>query len=981
MKNIYIILFLFFTVFLFLSCDSADEANLCSGIECSSHGKCDDSAGRAVCNCDNGYHQDGDLACLPNTSGCEPVCNSWEKCLAEECVLRDGYCSKDEDCSNGTCDDNHNCTGTNYDPCKNVDCENGGTCVNEGYGYGATRCDCPEGFHDEAIKCVEDKIIDKCEGVDCDTWEECNNDNGECELRSGFCNSNSDCNVLAAPVCNMENDEHKCIADPCNGVNCTENGACTSVGTIASCNCNDGFKPENNTCVDSMSDLADWCGINWYGGPTGSDEANPINILKDYVGENSKVYTQVYEENLTDVNDSEQVFIKAQLGYTAENINYPVNYNQLKWIDAHFNVKSGNNHEYMVDFPSDKIGEFKFITRFSIDNGLTWRYCDAIPTQNPINSSDISYGTATIIGQNQKAKELKYNNDLDITGKKYSFTVSYSGNADIDFEKSKFYLNGELINLTNKYDASTKTFTISSEDNLPNGKYTYLFRVVDVNGLNNQAVYIPIWIEETKFEWKDGFIYQIMTDRFNNADNTNDSPVDGVDFDKNWQGGDFKGIIEKIESGYFEDMGVNILWISSPILNTDGKGRGAGDDHDKWFSAYHSYWPIATGWTDTNHLDGIDSPIDPHFGTEAELKQLIKVAHDHGIRVLADFVANHVFVVTNSNDASGSVSPWGTIASYFHGLNDPFVCGWEKPITCWFANYLPDFNYSNPMVINDVMEHAIWMIQEYDFDGYRLDAVKHMIMDFTTTIRQRIKEQVQTTGYDFYTIGETFDGNADFLNSFVGDDKLFGQFEFGFYYNIRDQIFHNGDLRNLKNFTDNNDTFYTNKWAGALMSNFMGNHDVTRALNEAGGSYNLLKLGQTVLMTSPRIPLIYQGDEFGMPGGRDPDNRRFMRFDLTSSNELSAREHLQKLGVFRSEHKAVRRGLRTTCGVDNDYWVYKMEYEGDIVIVGINKSNSDVTVSCNNVSGDFKDAFTGNIIEFTGSVLIPANSSYVIGKK
>jgi glycosidase len=715
----------------------------------------------------------------------------------------------------------------------------------------------------------------------------------------------------------------------------------------------------------------------WFGGATGSDTPNPINVLKDYTGDNAKIYAQIYQPDVTTV-DHEQVFIKAQIGYTSGNINYPVNYNQLTWINTSFNTNVGNNDEYMADFPTNEVGTFKFIARFSMDSGNTWTYCDAVPSPNIINTSDISYGTATVIDENQRVSDFKYNKDLVIDDKSYTFTATYTGSGEIDFTNSTFYLNGEPVDLSSSYNESTKTFTISA-NGLENNKYTYLFRVIDTNSKRSESVYVPIWIEDDEFKWKDAFIYQIMTDRFNDGDSSNNSPVAGVDTDKNWQGGDFKGIIEKIESGYFADMGVNVLWISSPILNTDGKGIGVSDG--KWYSAYHSYWPIATGWTDTNHLDGITTPIDNHFGTEEELKELIRVAHSHGIRVLADFVANHVFAITDSNTATGTTSPWATISSYFHNLSNPYVCGWDQPITCWFTNYLPDFNYSNPILMNLVMDHAIWMIQEYDFDGYRLDAVKHMIMDFTTTIRSRIRTEVQTTGYDFYTVGETFDGDAGFLNSFVGDDKLFGQFEFGFYFTIRDAILHNGNISDLKNFADWNDTYYTNIWSGALMSNFLGNHDVQRALNEAGGNYSLLRLAQTVLMTSPRIPLIYQGDEFGMPGGGDPDNRRFMRFELTDNNEISTRAHLQKLGVFRAKHQAIRKGVRTTCGVGNDFWIYKMVDGTDIVIVGINKGSNSASASCDGVSGNFKDAFTGNSLSFTGSVEVPANSSFVIGKE
>ena len=1009
MKFIFILLVI--SLFMFTSCDP-DTVSPCKDITCSDHGKCEDDTGRAVCDCDSGYHQDGLLNCISDSTGCNPGCESYEVCIADECKLRDGYCGVQEDCTGDqTCDANHQCRGAVNDPCKGVDCGEG-SCIASGYGYASeARCDCNAGYHPEGLKCIKDSVTNLCDNVTCsnhgqcsvvadapicscengydvvglsciknrcfevvcDEWKECSTDSGECVLKTDRCESNTNCTDT---VCDLS--AHNCITDPCSGVSCSNQGVCTAWNGEAVCNCNDGYTPSDGNCVASSA-AVDWCGINWYGGPTGSDTPNPISVrVNSENGANNKVYAQIYEADVTTANH-EQSMIRAQLGYTEGDLTYPIRYNELTWVDATYNEAGkgdyGNNHEYMADFPTTDEGTFKFIFRFSIDNGHSWSYCDSLPSPEIINSNDISYGTATIKPENMNTKLLKLDNGITKTENSYSFVINYIGDRDLDLAGSKIYLNGELIDLSTSYDATTKKFTIS-KDSLTKGKYTYLFRMVDIDGNSIDALYIPIWIESEKFEWKDAFLYQIMTDRFNNGDENNDSPVIGVDTDKNWQGGDFKGIIAKIESGYFDDMGANVLWISSPILNTNGKGKGVSDG--QWYSGYHSYWPIATGWTDKNHIEGIDSPIDNHFGTEAELKELIRVAHRHGIRVLADFVANHIFAVTNPNNGSGSVSPLYSNSAYFH--NPPYVCGWERPITCWFTDYLPDFNYTNPELLNYVMDHAIWMVQEFDFDGYRLDAVKHMIMDFTTTIRERIREEVETTGDSFYMIGETFDGDAGYLNSFVGDDKLTGQFEFGFYFTARDTILHNGNLNDLKNFADWNDTYYTTRWNGALMANFLGNHDVRRALNEANGNQNLLRLAQTVLMTSPRIPLIYQGDEFGMPGEGDPDNRRFMRFNLTDNNETSTREHLQKLGLFRKAHKAVRRGVRTTCDVGNDFWIYKMKFDGDVVVVGINKGSSEVSGNCN-VNGNFKDAFSGTTSNFNGTLVVPANSSVVLGKE
>ena len=112
-----------------------------------------------------------------------------------------------------------------------------------------------------------------------------------------------------------------------------------------------------------------------------------------------------------------------------------------------------------------------------------------------------------------------------------------------------------------------------------------------------------------------------------------------------------------------------------------------------------------------------------------DFKAMVAAAHVKGIRIIVDFVANHVHTdaplyQSHKNDQD----PW------FHwdngNIGQGYVCGWEKPIECWFAEYLPDFDYRNSDVMDRVMDHAIWLIQETNIDGFRLDAVKHMILTF-----------------------------------------------------------------------------------------------------------------------------------------------------------------------------------------------------------------------------------------------------------
>ena len=135
------------------------------------------------------------------------------------------------------------------------------------------------------------------------------------------------------------------------------------------------------------------------------------------------------------------------------------------------------------------------------------------------------------------------------------------------------------------------------------------------------------------------------------------------------------------------------------------------------FASYHSYHPVATGYTHLDHL-GYATPIEPAFGTEAELHTLVDEAHKRGIRVIPDFVANHIH-------KEGQL--YARHPDWFFGYN---ACDgrWDVArIGCWFTTDTPDFDYgAHPDAIKAVVDHALWMIQEFNFDGFRADALKHM---------------------------------------------------------------------------------------------------------------------------------------------------------------------------------------------------------------------------------------------------------------
>ncbi len=453
------------------------------------------------------------------------------------------------------------------------------------------------------------------------------------------------------------------------------------------------------------------------------------------------------------------------------------------------------------------------------------------------------------------------------------------------------------------------------------------------------------------FDWRDAVIYFVFVDRFLNGDPSNDGGV-GVPLATDWQGGDWAGVTQRIEEGYFEELGVNVLWLSVPMDNADGSGPGT-DGRD--YSAYHGYWPTDLGAT------------EEHFGTLAELQQLVDAAHERGLKVLVDYAMNHVhedspvyedhpeWFWPNDNGAGGDcVCGSG--------------CGWdgEQGRRCWFTGYLPDFDFTSEAAREFSVSNAVQWISDTGVDGFRLDAVKHIEDAWLLDLRARVRDEVEPgTGEHFYMVGETFTGNVDTIAYYVNDDMLDGQFDFPLRMEMaRTILMREGSMRDLADFMDAND----DRYGAGIMSTFIGNHDIPRCIhlaedtalwddpwadgknlawqNQPGlpaGRSAFERLGNafTLLMTTPGAPLVYYGDEIGLPGAGDPDNRRFMQWDGYSDGQQALRDHLADLTAFRAEHPATRRGVRQTLAADADTFTYSMTYGGDEVFVAINRADAE----------------------------------------
>jgi glycosidase len=442
-------------------------------------------------------------------------------------------------------------------------------------------------------------------------------------------------------------------------------------------------------------------------------------------------------------------------------------------------------------------------------------------------------------------------------------------------------------------------------------RHTIRVTAADADGNEAEPLYIPLWLDDR--DWAGGLMYFAFVDRFANGDESNDNPYGANIETGEYLGGDWQGLIDRLDD--LDELGVTVLWLTAPWDNPSGTFDAKCG---ATITGYHGYWPTST--------DGLEE----HFGTGDTLAELIDAAHARNMRVLVDWVGNHVH----------DDHPW--VSEHPEWFTSPALCddddNWNAiPETCWFATYLPTIRYYDTEPLVQSVDIAIDFAKAYGIDGFRVDAVKHIPHSVHYNMQARIRDEIEHReaggDEDFYTVGETFSGDRDLIMSYVWDGELDGQFDFSTYWAILSAI-----ARGESALYSLEDTFDDSAAAfgGATMSIFLGNHDVERFISHAAGEvgslygdgfcpdgswrgpaaspdwdepYYRLKLAWTWLLTHSGLPLVYYGDEIGLPGYHDPDNRQLMRFDdALSSRESDVRAHLAALAAARQDHPALYDG-------------------------------------------------------------------------
>lgn len=460
-------------------------------------------------------------------------------------------------------------------------------------------------------------------------------------------------------------------------------------------------------------------------------------------------------------------------------------------------------------------------------------------------------------------------------------------------------------------------------------------------GGESEAAEKPVARAQLDPFWRNASIYFMLPDRFNNGDPGNDLSYgrrDDAELLRGFAGGDLQGVIDKLEAGYFRDLGVNAIWMSPVVEQVQGYDEGDGRTY-----AYHGYWP--RDWT----------AVDANFGSEEDLRRLIETAHSQGIRILLDVIVNHTGPVTERDPV------WPA-----EWVRTEPVCDWSgyaANVRCALTENLPDIRTESEQPVDlppqllakwekegrrtqeqreldaffertgypRVPKYYIikWLtdwVREYGVDGFRVDTAKHVEPEVWMVLKKEAglalaewkaqNPDKKLDDRDFFMVGEVYHFGVDDFGSTKGRDYDFGDrrvdfFDYGF-----DSLINMGFALHAAQSPEEIFSGYSqNLHGGALdgvgVLNYLGSHDDHHSFDR---EREQPKEAALKLMLAPGAAQIYYGDELARPmivedAIGDASMRSFMNWrDLEQEPTREILTHWQKLGQFRRANPALGAG-------------------------------------------------------------------------
>ena len=449
-----------------------------------------------------------------------------------------------------------------------------------------------------------------------------------------------------------------------------------------------------------------------------------------------------------------------------------------------------------------------------------------------------------------------------------------------------------------------KGFTDNSPENLHHeGNGFKLPYIHEIDGCQ-----VPEWVSKTVW-------YQIFPERFANG-NADLSPEGALAWDAaispkptDFFGGDLQGIIEHLD--YLQDLGITGLYLC-PIFESPSN---------------HKY----------NTTDYFE--IDRHFGDKETFRKLVEQAHLRGMKVMLDAVFNHMgdqsaqWQDVLKHGENSAYKDWFHIQE-FPVTNDKLMNPKELPYhTFAFASYMPKLNTANPEVKDYLLRVAIYWVEHFDIDAWRLDVANEVDHQFWRDFRKSVLAKKP----DLYILGEVWHTSQPWLNG----DEFHAVMNYPLSDSIKDYFLSRSKKTSQFIAEINCQSMYYKQQISEVMFNLLDSHDTERILTTAQGDIQLVKSALAFLFLQRGTPCIYYGTELELGGGMDPDCRRVMPWDRVSGDNVMLNFMKNLIQLRKETADIIQYGKFTLEEIKPDVLALEWQHDHQAIRAVFNQSNEN----------------------------------------
>ncbi|MBS1639184.1 MAG: cyclomaltodextrinase N-terminal domain-containing protein [Bacteroidetes bacterium] len=484
------------------------------------------------------------------------------------------------------------------------------------------------------------------------------------------------------------------------------------------------------------------------------------------------------------------------------------------------------------------------------------------------------------------------------------------------------------------------------------------------------------------------FVYFLMPDRFSNGDESNDRVAGYKDQSLNRDsiylrhGGDLQGIINHLD--YIQNLGATTVWLT-PVIENDMPNR---TEH---------------GYAFTNHYK-----IDKRLGGEEAYLKLSDELHKRGMKLMQDAVYNHVGLwhwMQQDPPSKDWIHQWPTFTQPNYKEQvffDPYASEKDKKQMAdgWFTKEMPDVNQSNPYVANFLIQHAIWCVEKFGVDGWRIDTYKYVDLDFMNRCNKALTDEYPNITMVGENWCEGIPNQAYFTVNKLNTkykSNLTGAIDFEILFKgIQPALTQQNGVNSLYN-TMSLDFLYEHPLTNLV---FLDNHDMSRFYSVVDSSVAKQKMGLAWLFTTRGIPQLYYGTEILMggksyphdgdvrldfPGGWKGDKKNAFTGNGLTADEKNVQQYTKILADYRKQTSALRTGKLMQYIPSNGLYVYFRYDEKNTIMCVMNTDKDAKNISFSNYTERTKN-FSSAIEITTGNKLlqtfsIPAQTMWVLQLK